>query len=430
MVRGAVITAVAFAPFVVITLLYNRKITGSFTEFPFTAKEPLDRFGFGLRRLMPRTPLTDFTKEEAVRGELRNAFYFPQFLVGAWLGAVVAVVGLWLRRRQRSTLALLGLIAVFPVGYSVFWGIRLSSFYAFLSAPLYFLPAYVPVCVLIGTVILALWRRRPAAAVLLCAALVVVTVPFTYSRLDSNRAVSRAQVPWREAPANLPQDSLIFVASSGPFLMHLNPYSRNTPTLDGRLLYATDRPDQMLDLIAAYPGRTPYLEMTSDPALADAFNHPYPDVPTISMIPLSVLRGREFTIRAQVTAEQPGPLVAQLRVGASSELRVLSEDARPGQVYVTEWRVADPTVTADTRGTVPLTADHGRIRVRVASPDAVEAPFAKRHLVQRYSYRTVDGVTEVLNPPRKLRVRHADGLRVARESPALPGYEVDVVASS
>ena len=79
---------------------------------------------------MPHTPVTNFTWRESVRGELRNAFYFPQFLVGAWLGVAVALVGLWLRRRQRSTLALLGLIAVFPVGYSVFWGIRLSSYYA------------------------------------------------------------------------------------------------------------------------------------------------------------------------------------------------------------------------------------------------------------------------------------------------------------
>ena len=428
--RAAALTAIAFAPFVVVTLAYNRAITGSFTQFPFTAKEPLDRFGFGLRRLMPHTPLTNFTYKESIRGELRNAFYFPQFLVGAWLGVVVALAGLWLRRRERSTLALLGLIAVFPVGYSVFWGIRLSSFYAFLSAPLYFLPAYVPFCILIGTVILALWRRRPGLSVALCAALVVVTVPFAYSRLDSNRAVSLAQEPWRDAAEELQSDSLVFVGSSGPFLMHLNPFSRNSPDLADDLLYATDQPDEMLDLIAAYPSRRPYLELTSDPALADAFHHPYPDAPTISMVPLSVLRGREFSIRAHVTAERSGPLVASLRIGDTIDTRVLATDARAGQVYDTEWRVGDPRLTGGTAGVVPLPSDRGRMSVRVASPASLDAPFAGRHLLQRYSYRTVDGVTEVLNPPRRLAVRHDDGVRVTRESPALPGYELDLVANS
>lgn len=427
---AAVIGVAAFVPFVVVTLVYNRAVTGSFTQFPFTAKEPLDRFGFGLRRLMPNTALTDFTHAESVRGELRNAFYFPQFLVGAWLGVVVAVVGLWLRRRERSTFALLGLVAVFPVGYSVFWGIRLSSFYAFLSAPLYFLPAYVPFCLLIGTVIQALWRRRRALAVALSALLVVVTVPFAYSRLDSNRAVSRAQEPWRDAVADLRGDSLLFVASSGPFLMHLNPFSRNTPDLSGRLLYATDRPVRMLDLIAAHPHRRPYLEVSSDPALADAFSHPYPEVPTITLVPLTVVRGRELTVRAHVTAARPGPLVASLRMRDTIDTRVLATDARVGQVFDTEWRVADPALSSGAAGTIPLPSDRGRISVRVSSPDAIDAPFARRHQVQRYSYRTVDGATEVLNPPRRLTVRHEDGRRVVRESLALPGYELDLVANT
>jgi hypothetical protein len=212
--------------------------------------------------------------------------------------------------------------------------------------------------------------------------------------------------------------------------MHLNPYSRNAPDLSGNVLYATDRPEQMLELMAAHPERRPYLEMTSDPALADAFHHPYPDVPTVSMVPLSVLRGREFTVRAHVTAARSGPLVAQLQVGDTVDTRLLAAEARAGQVFDTEWRVGDVGLTGAAAGVVALPPDRGRIRVRVASPDVLDAPFARRHLVQRFSYRTVDGVTEVLNPPRQLAVRHADGRRFVRESLALPGYEVDLVANS
>ena len=93
--------------------------------------------------------------------------------------------------------------------------------------------------------------------------------------------------------------------------MHLNPYSRNAPDLSGNVLYATDRPEQMLELMAAHPERRPYLELTSDPALADAFHHPYPDVPTVSMVPFRCCGARVHGPGARHRARS-GPLVAQL----------------------------------------------------------------------------------------------------------------------
>ena len=430
MVRGAVIAGIAFVPFVVATLAYNRAITGSITQFPFTAKEPLDTFGFGTRRLLPYTRTMHFTVERAVRGDARNAFYFPQFLVGAWLGVAVAFVGLWMRRSQRSTLALLAVLLAFPVGYFVFWGIRLSSFYAFLSSPLYFIPCYIPCCILIATVIMAAWRRRRAVAAVLCVALVVVTLPFLASRLHSNRAVSLAQVPWRQADESIRQESLVFVAFADHYLMHLNPFSRNAPTLDGRVLYAADRPLHMLELMAAYPGRHPVLELTSNPELADAYHHPYPGIPTISMIPLSVLRGREFTLHVRYTATTAGPLVAQLQVGDVNNTRTLADDATPGAVYETEWRVGEANTSTSGAGVIPLPAGEGRFSVRVAAPKSVARPFAGVHVVQRYSYRTVDGTTEVLNPARRFTVTRLDGSRYVVETATLPGYEIDVVGAS
>jgi hypothetical protein len=430
LVRGALITGLVFLPFVVLTLAYNRAVTGSFTQFPFTAKEPLDTFGFGERRLLPHTPITSFSGTESVRGELRNAFYFPQFLVGAWLGVAVAIVGLWMRRRQRSTFAILGLLAVFPVGYSMFWGIRLSSYYAFLSAPLYFLPAYVPCCILIGTVILAVWRARRAWSIALCAALLVVTAPFLVSRLRSNHALSQSQEPWRTAAESIHRDSLVFVASADHYLLHLNPFSRNTPVLDGLVLYATDQPTDMLDLIAAHPGRQPLLEVTSNPKLADAFHHPNPEVPDVTLVPLSVLRGRQFLVTARYTAPHAGALVASLRVGATSVTRTLADDATPGAVYETSWRVGDAAAGAADAAVVPLPAPKGRFEVRVAMPADVAAPFAARHQLQRWSYRTVDGVTEVLNPSRRLVMRHVDGELVSREVLRFSNYAVELVGNS
>ena len=302
--RGAIVAGLAFVPFLLLVLLYNRRITGSFTQFPFTAKDPLDTFGLGVRRLMPGTRTYVFTRREAMRGVFRNFFYFPNFLVGAWLGVAVAFVGLWLRRRERSTLALLALMAVFPLGYAIFWGIRLSSFYAFLSAPLYLIPLYVPVCIFIGTVILWLWStRRAVFTVVLCVVLAVVTVPFLLSRLNSNQEISRAQEPWRTSDDSLPDSSLVFIATN-TFLMHLNPFSANAPQLDNAgPLYATDHPLGMLALIAAYPDRTPVLQLSSKPFLGDAFHNPHPDPPKIHIIPMKVLSGSQFAITARGEGE-------------------------------------------------------------------------------------------------------------------------------
>jgi hypothetical protein len=433
--RAGVVAGVAFVPFLALVLAYNRQITGSLTQFPFTAKDPLDTFGFGLRRLMPDTVPTNFTWRESVRGELRNFFYLPQFLFGAWLGVGVAFVGLWLRRRERSTLGLLAIMAAFPVGYAVFWGIRLSSFYAFLSAPLYLLPLYVPICILIATVLLTLWSsHRRALAVVVCGALALTTVPYLFSRLGSNHEISRAQVPWRESGETLPDSSLVFVGST-EFVMHLNPFSRNAPELDGDALYATDRPLEMLSLIAAHPERSPFLQLTSDLELGDAFRHPHPDPPTISLVPLEVVTGRQFAVTARVRATSTDPIVVSLRAGDVITTERLTTRATVGTVYETTWRVGEAgstTVATGGDGVIALAPGSSRFSVRLATSPRADRPFAGRFRVQRYSYRSVADGSELLVPPRHIRVRHesdelGDRVRVTREVVEFPDFDVAVV---
>ena len=47
----------------------------------------------------------------------------PMFLAGSYLGrSLVAAGGAWLRRRDQTTIALLAIGAVFPLGYFFFWG--------------------------------------------------------------------------------------------------------------------------------------------------------------------------------------------------------------------------------------------------------------------------------------------------------------------
>src|SRR5689334_20253859 len=66
---GAGWATLGMLPLVIATLVYNKKVTGTFTEFPITAADPLDTFGFGLRRLMPTFGKDDYTV--GVRSEER-----------------------------------------------------------------------------------------------------------------------------------------------------------------------------------------------------------------------------------------------------------------------------------------------------------------------------------------------------------------------
>ena len=169
--------------------------------------------------------------------------------------------------------------------------------------------------------------------------LVVATVPFMVDRLENNQAISKAQVPWRDAEQAFRGRSLVFVEGSGPYLLHLNPFSENTPDLDGRILYATDRGAENLDLIAARPGRRVYYErtnLTTEETLND-FDLP---IPTITVTRMHVRRAPTLALHVRVVSPSDDPVVvAYLRVGEHVEQRTLSTTATKGDVFDTEWRV-------------------------------------------------------------------------------------------
>ena len=85
---------------------------------------------------------------------------------------VVAAVGLWLRRRDRAPRPP-AIGAVFPVGYFAFWGMHISSLTAKLSGPIYYIPLYAPLSILMAAAVVGAWRRRRALGVALAALLAV-----------------------------------------------------------------------------------------------------------------------------------------------------------------------------------------------------------------------------------------------------------------
>lgn len=386
LVRPVATVAAAALPLVVATLAYNRHVTGAWLEFPITAADPLDSMGFGQKRLMPGFDEVSYTPGVALRSSLKNLALVPWFLVGAYGGAVLALYGTWRTRREGSTQALLVIAAAFPIGYFVFWGTYLSSLAARVSGPIYLVPAYASICLLMAVPLVDLARRRPKAGLALAAALVLVTVPVAVSRFDLNRQLSENQEAWRSSVADLEGPALVFVADSGPYLAFLNPFSVNDGDLGDEVLYAThDRPG-MFELIDREPDRATYLQRASE-ASEDLGPREDPRRFTVDLLPLSVLAGRSLDLLA--TPAVPADQVALITIDAG---------AGPGRFVVGAGEELSLRLAVDPASSdVPL-ASAGTIVVTLglgADPDAAQAAPLVRH---RLPYRTVDDRIEVALP--------------------------------
>ncbi|HLM16703.1 MAG TPA: hypothetical protein VK549_02700 [Acidimicrobiia bacterium] len=427
--RTAGLVFLGMLPFLVLTLVHNRIVTGKFTQFPFTAKEPLDTFGFGFRKLMPIDRGIDYTPVEALKGTGLSAFYIPQFLIGSYVAVLVAAVGLWFRRRDRTTWLLLGIMVVFPVGYLVFWGNRLASGFAFLSGPIYFLPLFVPLCIFVATVLLRMWRRHRKSLVALCCVFVLATVPFFYDKVKMNHHISVAQAVWRDADAKVPDGSLVIVRDSGPYVMHLNPFGVNSPDLDGPVLYAVDRGYRSFDLIAAHPDRKPYMEITSDIQYDDAIHHHDASPPTISVEPISVDSGPALTFTVKVRNPTGAPsVVASIEAGSHADQRVLTPDPSGDGTYSTQWTVVPRPAAADAPAGALAISGRGSIAflAGVGSDPASAASLPQQR--QSFIYRVRDGEVQVLSPSRKTVVKRVEGLMVQRDAGSLSTLSVGVSA--
>jgi hypothetical protein len=417
-----------FLPLLVATLAYNKHITGSFTQFPITAVDSRDTFGFGVRGFGTRWPAQDFGVKEAVRGLGRNGWELPPFLVGSYLGVAAALVGFWLRRRQRSTYALLAVAIAFPVGYFFFWGIALSAGFARVSGPIYLIPMFAPLCILVAAALVALWRARRGLAIGLAAVVVLATVPFLVDRVDLNHSISEAQVPWLDAQQHFHGRSLVFVEDSGPYLIHLDPFSSNAPNLDARVLYATDRQGQNIDVVTDHPRRHVYFERTSltiDQTLAD----PDLPVPTVTVTPAHVERSGAFLVRAHVRSTTDDPIVTvYLKLGAVVDQRTLSTSARRGDEFDTEWQLRAPSADGGPGPDVSgLPAGTGAVEVGVRTAPSPGATPRGRYVFAQAAYHAEGSNVAMLLPARTYRARTtaAAGL-TARSVGPQPSLRVEI----
>ena len=406
LLRGALFVGLGFVPLFVATLLYNRHVTGSLTEFPITAADPLDTFGFGLRRLMPTLGKADYTPFVALKSSAKNAVAIPWFVTGSYLGILAAGWALWIRRRDRRVAVLVALFLVFPLGYFVFWGMHVSATTAYFSGPIYYIPLFPPLLILMAVAVRTCWTRRRALGAGLAAVLVLATVPFAVSRVGINHDYSETQVPWKDSNEAAADHSLVFVEQSGPYLLLLNPYSSNSADLDGRVLYSTDQGVADLDLIESRAGRVPYLQQTSVPA-TKADVAPGAPTPRIRLVRMRVLRSGAVVVHVRiVNVHGAAVVVARLLAGGVDQTQTVTTGGRAGEVLELEWTVAPPGAT--TPGVQSLDPSTRSVVVQVGF-GATAGAAAKPSVQATIPTRVTAGAVQMLLPVREARFGMPDG---------------------
>ena len=254
------------------------------------------------------------------------------------------------------------------------------------------------------------------------------TAPFLYDKSAMNKRISEAQVPWKDSASSLPGKSLVIVRDSGPYLLHLNPYSENSPDLDGPVLYSVDR-GNTFTLLDRYPDRTAYFQRTSNPELDDALHHPDALPPKITLSPVEILEGGQITLK--VTVRNPGnapAVVVTLQAGNRVDQRTLQPSASGRGVYETEWTIApESTVTAGD-GRIPVTGD-GVVLVTAASGATPSAALNGSVVRERFPFRVQGTTVQMIEPSRKTVVEPVDGVMVPRDVGHLSTLAVDAAAS-
>lgn len=388
LVRPFLVVGAGALPVVLATLAYNQHVTGAPLAFPITEADPLDTFGFGWRRLMPGFPVTDYTLGAGLYAVAKHGFFLPWFLLGGYLGVAVAAAGVWVARRRQSTLLLLLVGVVFPLGYLPFWGTKVSSEFTRLSGPIYYLPIYASVAVLMAIALVRLHERQRAAAVGLGLALVLATVPTAVSRFAVNEELSAPQDGWRTSIESIDEPAVVFVGDTKSYLLFLNPFSSNGPQLDDRILYAVDEEPAMLDLLAEQPERTAYLQLATSPQ-EDLGPKEDPVDFEVVLVPVTVERGA--TLELQVAAApRRGEAVASVTVAVAG--RSIQRSAPVGDALA-PITIGPPGGSADIalppRGLLRITLGYG-----ATEADALRSPVAQQRMV----FRLVDDTVEALLP--------------------------------
>ena len=390
--------ALGFLPLAVLMAAYNLAVTGSPTRFPIEAADPLNRFGFGERRIMVGTVTVPYSRHDALEALGDNFRHAPPWVLGSWLGIGLALVGVYLARRREATYVLLGLVATFGIGYLFYWGLALMGAGAPLGGPQYYMPMLVPILVLGATTLVACWRWHAWAAALVGIALVAVSVPEIVDRSRVNRDYSAAYTAVHRVLARLDAADALVVVPVGDERVLLTgpPFAMNAYDLGGGRRYAADLGPEVADLVAR-TDRTPYRVATLYRNGADGQEI------TANLRRLRLAESGALRITLRVTnPTDEATVTAYLVTDAGVETRVLDRASTRGAAYDVEWTVAAsdasrPGAIVLPPGTAWLSAGF-RFGPESADP---QSPDAAEVVELRWATRATATAVTALRPARR-----------------------------
>lgn len=352
--RGLAWTLAGAVPFLGVALAYNAAVTGSPLRMPLPATEPLDRFGFGPRRMMATAPVTNYTPERAVESTLDLLARMPQLLFGGLLLLAVAAYGALARERRPQRLLLVALIAAFPACYFFFWGSYLATrVHRTGGTQYYYVPAFGPLAVLAAAgadrLLERLLARPRRLAVPVLTALAVtaclISVPDARAVLRWHReADRRAEALLTLVPPQrqLPTPAVVLLTTAPGRDRYIgNPYQflRNDPQLRNPVLYAASQGVKDNRLADVAPGRAQFALRPNE--LHDA---EHPEAGRGRLVPLDTVRGPQLRVEADVTVPASGRCVVAylLLRDQPRQDRLLTCAGQAGQRHTVSWTLGGP----------------------------------------------------------------------------------------
>jgi membrane protein implicated in regulation of membrane protease activity len=156
------------------------------------------------------------------------------------------------------------MVVIWPLGYALFWGSYLTAFVwdgALFLGPYYYLPLVPAVSIAAAVGLSDLFAMRRRVGVLAAVAMAVLSLAVIAPALDDQLSRSSQRVELADRlDREIDGPALVFLPPVyGPYLMNPFSFLRNTPPLDGEVVYALQR-DAAADerVRAQYPDRTAY----------------------------------------------------------------------------------------------------------------------------------------------------------------------------
>jgi hypothetical protein len=347
--RAAGSGLLGFGPFVVVLLAYDTRVTGSALRLPIPASDPLNTFGFGLRRILPDQPPGLYTFGTAMEAMRDNVSGLVSWLPGGVLLVALALAGCLLRGRRPERLLLLALTVSFPIGYLVWWATTWSALGATNGiGPHYYLPLLAPLAVLAASSLDRLARVHrflPGVALVAC---IAIAVPSLGPKIEEQRVVNfiHDQVAG-SLPPRMPTPAVVIVrdGDDSQYVAVPHQFLADDVQLHQRILYAAPRGGPEHLLASALPGRRLFRLNLREARRSDELFGPYGTITE-----LHTTRARRLRVRQSITNTSDHPNVVAY-VGDTT--RTVDTHSARGRTYTVDWLVGP---SAD-GGAMPISSD-------------------------------------------------------------------------